>query len=111
MFGWGQAPGINSPLTAPLGMWYSLNTPPGRNYTHYSNPEFDALYVEAARTVDDAARLSLYSEMQELLYQNPPAVPIGTYNRYICTKQGVSGLAINLAGVIIDWYAVGPVTP
>ena len=111
MFGWGQAPGINSPLTAPLGMWYTPNVPPGRNYGHYSNTEFDALYVEAAKTVDDAARLVLYSDMQQILYSDPPAIPIGTYDRYICSKQGVNGLAINLAGIIIDWYTVGPEAP
>ena len=111
MFAWAQAPGINSPLTAVFGMWNSANMPPGVNYTHYQNDEFDRLYAEAAVTIDDAARAAIYSEMQQVLAQDPPAIPIGTYDAYICTKVGVQGLALNLANAIIDWYAVGPATP
>jgi len=106
MFVWTQAPGINSPLEAPLGMWYSLNTPPGRNAEHYSNSVYDDLYIQASRTLDEAERAAIYSKMQWLLLEDPPAVPIGIWDRYVCAKRTVQNLNLNIAGIIIDWYDV-----
>lgn len=106
MWSWTQSPGINSPWGAPLGMWYSENTPPGRNGEFYSNGAYDALYVEAGRTADPVARAAMYSEMQRILLGDPPAVPVGTWKMYLCMTQSVNGIALGSAGSIIDWYSV-----
>ncbi|MBC7870574.1 MAG: peptide ABC transporter substrate-binding protein [Chitinophagaceae bacterium] len=43
--------------------------PEGSNYRGYCNPELDALFVEANSTVDPAARIALYNQIDEMIAQ------------------------------------------
>ncbi len=46
------------------------------NYSFYSNPEVDELLKRARETTDRSFRISLYREMQEMIYEETPAVPL-----------------------------------
>jgi peptide/nickel transport system substrate-binding protein len=46
--------------------------PNGRNFSRYSNPTFDALQRDAARTLDVAKRRALYARMEALIVADDP---------------------------------------
>jgi peptide/nickel transport system substrate-binding protein len=58
-----------------LSCFYSRNPAPP-NYTRYKNPQFDALYERALLEENEAARLALYQQMDQLIIQDAPVVPL-----------------------------------
>ncbi len=58
-----------------LGVFYSKNPAPP-NYTRYSNPKFDALYEQALREETDVIRYGLYQQMDKLIVEDAPVVPL-----------------------------------
>jgi peptide/nickel transport system substrate-binding protein len=58
-----------------LSLFYSPNfCPKGPNYTHYSNPAFDALYLKARNEVNDSLRFEYYQQMDKMLIDDAPVV-------------------------------------
>ena len=49
-------------------------SPEGPNYSHYSNPRFDALYDKAMACTDDSVRAAYYVEMDSLMMTDAPVV-------------------------------------
>ncbi len=83
-----------------LSMFYSRNfCPEGPNYTHFNNPDFDALYERSLQEVDVEKRYALYQEMDKLIMDEAPVV-ILYYDqvlRFIQNNiQGLGSNAINL---------------
>jgi oligopeptide transport system substrate-binding protein len=58
-----------------LSVFYSKNPAPP-NYTRYKNPAFDALYEKALQEVNDSARYHLYRQMDQLIVQDAPVIPL-----------------------------------
>lgn len=58
-----------------MAMFYSKNPAPP-NYTQYKNPEFDVLYEKALLEINDSARYNLYRQMDQLVINDAPVVPI-----------------------------------
>ena len=58
-----------------LSVFYS-NNPAPPNYTRYHNPEFDALYEKAMITENDSLRYKLYQQMDQLVIDDAPVVPL-----------------------------------
>ena len=58
-----------------LGVFYSKNPAPP-NYTRYKNKFFDALYEQALQEVNDTNRYKLYRQMDKLIVQDAPVVPL-----------------------------------
>jgi peptide/nickel transport system substrate-binding protein len=58
-----------------LSVFYSQNPSPP-NYTRYSNPFFDILYEKCQRETDLKERLKLYREMDRIVMQDAPVVPL-----------------------------------
>ena len=58
-----------------LSVFYSKNPAPP-NYTRYSNPKFDALYEQALREETNAIRYGLYQQMDKLIVEDAPVVPL-----------------------------------
>jgi len=50
--------------------------PNGPNYSHYSNPVFDSLYVASNACVNAKQRLELFTQMNAILIRDCPAVPL-----------------------------------
>lgn len=58
-----------------MAMFYSKNPSPP-NYTRYNNTAFDALYEEALRATNDSMRYALYRQMDQLVINDAPVVPL-----------------------------------
>lgn len=79
-----------------LALFYSRNfSPGGPNYTHYSNPTYDRLYEKALATVDDARRKELYQQMDQLIIEDAPVVPL-YYDQVVrFSQQDIQNLGSN----------------
>ncbi|MBO9203524.1 MULTISPECIES: ABC transporter substrate-binding protein [Niastella] len=58
-----------------LSVFYGGNPAPP-NYTRYNNPKFDALYDQAMVTENDSLRYKLYQQMDQLVIDDAPVVPL-----------------------------------
>ena len=58
-----------------LSVFYSKNPAPP-NYTRYSNPVFDRLYERALQETNDSLKISLYRQMDQLVMDDAPVVPL-----------------------------------
>ena len=79
-----------------LSLFYSKNfTPNGPNYTHFSNAAFDALYEKAFLETDDAKRFILYQQMDKIIIDEAPIIPLFYDKVARFTRKNVEGLGIN----------------
>jgi peptide/nickel transport system substrate-binding protein len=58
-----------------MAMFYSKNPAPP-NYTRYKNPAFDRLYEQAIAETNDSVRYALYRQMDQLIINDAPVVPV-----------------------------------
>lgn len=58
-----------------LSVFYGKNPAPP-NYTRYKNPQFDELYERALITENDSLRYDLYRQMDQLVMNDAPVVPL-----------------------------------
>jgi oligopeptide transport system substrate-binding protein len=58
-----------------LSVFYSKNPSPP-NYTHFKNARFDQLYEQALITENDSLRNELYRQMDQLVINEAPVVPL-----------------------------------
>ncbi len=79
-----------------LSLFYSKNfTPNGPNYTHFRNDVFDQLYEKSISEVNLEKRYKLYQQMDSILIEEAPVVPL-YYDEVIrFTQKNVKGLGIN----------------
>jgi oligopeptide transport system substrate-binding protein len=79
-----------------LSLFYSKNwSPDGFNYMHYSNPQFDILYEKAKNELNDSIRYSYYQQMDQLLIDNAPIVPL-YYDQVVrLVHNNIQGLTSN----------------
>ena len=60
-----------------LSLFYSKNfSPNGPNYTHFQNISYDSLYEKSLLEVNDSIRRNLYRQMDKLLMEEAPIVPL-----------------------------------
>ncbi|MGB0891830.1 MAG: ABC transporter substrate-binding protein [Flavobacteriaceae bacterium] len=79
-----------------LFIFHSKNfSPNGPNYTHYKNEEFDKLYEKSIQTTDTKRRHKLYQQMDSLLMESAPVIPLYYDEVLRFTHKNVSGLGIN----------------
>lgn len=79
-----------------LTVFYSPNfCPNGPNYTHYKNERFDALYRQCRVERDDSLRTSIIREMNELLMQDAPVIPLYYDQVSHFVRSNISGLQTN----------------
>nr|WP_322626116.1 ABC transporter substrate-binding protein [uncultured Flavobacterium sp.] len=85
-----------------LSLFYSKNfSPGGPNYTHFSSPEFDALYEAAFLETDDSKRFELYRKMDEMVMEEAPIIPLFYDKASRFTQKNVSGLGINPLNLLV----------
>lgn len=79
-----------------LSLFYSKNfAPDGPNYMHYKNDEFDKLYEKVFVTIDIQERLKLYREMDSLVIEDAPIVPL-YYDQFVrFSLKNITGLTTN----------------
>jgi peptide/nickel transport system substrate-binding protein len=92
-----------SPLAPDRTFIYGCGSPD--NFTGYCNPEVDALLAEALVELDQARRIELYTEFQNIILTELPILPTISVNGFLATNPRVRNppngpLLTNL------WYAV-----
>jgi len=70
------------------------------NHSHFSNPEVDAMILQARATKDDTARAALYTQIQQKIGAVDPTVPLVYYahrhvgsnrlNNFVYDNQGLA---------------------
>jgi peptide/nickel transport system substrate-binding protein len=58
-----------------LSVFYGKNPAPP-NYTRYNNPRYNQLYERALLVTDDSTRNSLYRQMDKMIIEDAPVVPL-----------------------------------
>lgn len=58
-----------------VGVFYGKNPAPP-NYTRYNNPRYNQLYEQALLVTDDSIRNRLYQQMDNIIIEDAPIVPL-----------------------------------
>lgn len=79
-----------------MSLFYSKNfAPVGSNYTHYKNPDFDHLFEKAIREQNTEVKKVLYQQMDQMLIDDVPVIPL-YYDQVIrLVHKDISGLTTN----------------
>ncbi|NPD87360.1 MAG: hypothetical protein HGN29_01470 [Asgard group archaeon] len=67
-------------------------TPNGDNHYQYSNPTYDALLADYMSEFDIPTQLSLAKDLQAILYEDQPAIPIIYARSLFGLKEGLTGI-------------------
>lgn len=79
-----------------LSLYYSGNfAPEGPNYTHYKNEQFDQLYLESFKVNDEKERAKLYEQMDYLMMESAPIVPLFYDQTSIFLNKNVKGFTMS----------------
>lgn len=82
-----------------MAMFYSKNPAPP-NYTRYKNTAFDRLYEQAIAETNDSLRYALYRQMDQLVINDAPVVPVW-YDMVIHLVQpNISGFHANALNLL-----------
>lgn len=82
-----------------MAMFYSKNPSPP-NYTRYNNPAFDVLYEKALQETNDSARYALYRQMDQLVIDDAPVVPIWYDEALHLVNTNVTGMQANALNLL-----------
>jgi oligopeptide transport system substrate-binding protein len=77
-----------------MAMFYSKNPSPP-NYTQYKNPAFDELYDKALQETNDSLRYTLYREMDQMVINDAPVVPLWYDEAIHLVNNNVHGFTPN----------------
>ena len=77
------------------GRFFTARILPPPNYTRYKNSAFDRLYEQALVTADDSTRYSLYRQMDKLIIDDAPVVPLWYDEVIRLVNTNVSGFPAN----------------
>ena len=85
-----------------LALFYSKNfSPGGPNYTHFSNPRYDKLYEKALNTMDHQKRTRYYRQMDRMIIEHAPVVPL-YYDQVVrFTHSHVKNLGSNPMNLLV----------
>ncbi len=77
-----------------LSVFYSKNPAPP-NYTRYCNEQYDALYEKANAETNDSLRYKLYRQMDQLVVNDAPVVPLWYDMAIHLVQTNIKGFAPN----------------
>lgn len=82
-----------------MAMFYSKNPAPP-NYTRYKNPAFDVLYERALQETNDSARYSLYRQMDQIVINDAPVIPIWYDMVFHLVQPNIKGFEPNALNLL-----------
>ena len=82
-----------------FAFFYSKNGSPP-NYTRFNNPAFDRLYEMALAENDDARRFDLYHQMERIIIDEAPVVPLYYDEVLRFSQKNISGLEPNALNLL-----------
>jgi len=83
-----------------LTLFYSKNGAPP-NYTFYNNPAYDKLYEAAMKETNLSKTCELYHQMEQMIIDDAPVVPLFYDEVTRFTHKNVSGLKPNAMNLVI----------
>ena len=110
MVGWNPLVGVDPDYTARI---HSKQIPAkygvGANYVQYENTTIDELLEAGVSTTDQAKRKAIYSNIQEILFEDMPFAPIFGKAYHIGMKTTIGGYKVNPYTAdqqwnVQDWY-------
>ncbi|MFK7923876.1 MAG: ABC transporter substrate-binding protein [Bacteroidia bacterium] len=79
-----------------LSLYWSGNfSPDGPNTSHFSSPQYDALYEASLKETNDSLRYLLYHQMERLMLAEAPIIPLYYDRSFRMLQLNVSGLGSN----------------
>jgi peptide/nickel transport system substrate-binding protein len=85
-----------------LNIWANSNAiPSGFNWSHYANPQLDAMIADANTTADEATRNAKYEQVSMQLMQDAVYVPLWDVNGAFTNAPSVQGLSTTLNGYVL----------
>ncbi|SJZ92956.1 ABC transporter substrate-binding protein [Sediminibacterium ginsengisoli] len=82
-----------------MAMFYSKNPAPP-NYTRYQNPAFDELYERALLETNDSLRYNLYRQMDQIVINDAPVIPIWYDMAIHLVQKEVTGFSPNALNLL-----------
>jgi oligopeptide transport system substrate-binding protein len=80
-----------------LALFYSRNfSPNGSNYTHFKSQRFDNLYDKALNEQNDSLRREYYYEMERIVIDEAPVVPLYHDRVVRLVQNNITGLTVNV---------------
>jgi len=83
-----------------LTVFYGGNPAPP-NYTRFKNAAFDALYQQAVSENNNDKRYDLYQQMDRILIEEAPVIPLFYDEVTLFTQKNVSGLKTNAQNLLV----------
>lgn len=84
-----------------LALFYSKNfSPIGPNYTHFANAEYDELYEKSQLEVNDSIRFGHYQQMDQIIIDEAPIVPLYYDDVIRLVHNNISGLSTNAMNLL-----------
>ncbi len=77
-----------------LGVFYGPNPSPP-NYTRYNNPNYNTLYEQALQEIDDDKRYFLYQQMDRMIIEDAPVIPLWYDEAVHLVRKNISGFYPN----------------
>lgn len=86
--------------------WHTSNdTPDGSNYTSYRNVEVDKLIDRILVTKNDNERIKLYQDIQELIYEDQPAIFLyAPEEKIVVSKKWISSSTVKRPGYMANTF-------
>ncbi|QED49114.1 ABC transporter substrate-binding protein [Cytobacillus dafuensis] len=79
----------------PEGLFVRVGTGGAMNLMHYSNPEIDRLLAEGLKTADQDERAVIYKEIQKIMSEEYPVLPLTEWMYIFVMKDYISGHPID----------------
>jgi peptide/nickel transport system substrate-binding protein len=102
---WGEAGGDPNALSWFGSGYIPVKSGQGSNTTQYSNPQMDKLLEEGVSVVSQEKRKPIYSEVQKILREDLPVLPIFYYVNIEGTKAALQNYEQNANVVSNMWNA------
>jgi peptide/nickel transport system substrate-binding protein len=83
-------------------IWFTCDQVGVWNYMSWCNERYSSLDKQAARTVDQGQRQTMYEEMQKVMDEDVPAVWVAWPTSYYATKKGIKP-SLRPDGRFIAW--------
>jgi peptide/nickel transport system substrate-binding protein len=90
-----------------FALFHSRNVPPnGDNRGRYRNPEVDKLLERGRRSLRFDERKEIYSQVQKIVAQDLPYIPLWWAKNVVLTRQGIQGFTPYPDGDLISFKDV-----
>jgi ABC-type transport system substrate-binding protein len=77
-------------------------------HTNYKNPQMDDLIAKARSISDPSQRTQLYTQIQQLMVQDSPIVPVFQGSAFAVTKPDVTGVNLDITQNMYYWLITPP---